>query len=109
MDHWNTPPERRETLMVVVIYKAPRIFQAASKEKKDKDAANQREALVRDLVSPGRSAGVMVELASQRLTVGAIPSVIRDLTGVKIAGRATRAEDAELVWVSGLGQVSRDP
>jgi len=48
-------------------------------------------------VRRGRSAGILVVLASQRLTADAIPTVIRDICGVRIAGRVTRPEDAELI------------
>ncbi len=95
VDFWNDHQGKR--LLMVVIDEAQTLFQPASKQKGDKDAAFEREALVRDLIQRGRSAGVFVVLASQRITVDAIPSAIRDLAGVKAAGPMTRPEDAELV------------
>ena len=95
VDFWNDRQGKR--LLMVVIDEAQTLFQPVSKQKGDKDAAFQREALVRDLIQRGRSAGVFVVLASQRITVDAIPSAIRDLAGVKAAGPMTRPEDAELV------------
>jgi len=96
-DYWNTPPGVRPDLLLVVIDEAQRLFSAETSTKKDKDAASDRERLVHDLVARGRSAGVLVILASQRLVVTALPSSIRDLAGVRIAGRVARPEDAELV------------
>lgn len=95
VDFWNDRQGKR--LLMVVIDEAQTLFQPASKQKGDKEAAFEREALVRDLIQRGRSAGVFVVLASQRITVDAIPSAIRDLAGVKAAGPMTRPEDAELV------------
>ena len=95
IDFWND--RQGKCLLMVVIDEAQTLFQPVSKQKGDKDAAFEREALVRDLIQRGRSAGVLVVLASQRITVDAIPSAIRDLAGVKVAGPMTRPEDAELV------------
>lgn len=95
VDFWNDRQGKR--LLLVVVDEAQTLFQPVSKQKGDKDAAFEREALVRDLIQRGRSAGVFVVLASQRITVDAIPSAIRDLAGVKVAGPMTRPEDAELV------------
>lgn len=95
VDFWNDRQGNR--LLMVVIDEAQTLFQPVSKQKGDKEAAFEREALVRDLIQRGRSAGVFVVLASQRITVDAIPSAIRDLAGVKAAGPMTRPEDAELV------------
>lgn len=95
LDFWNTqkPPK----LLVAVLDEAQRVFQASGSSKEEKAAAEERGRLVRDLVQRGRSAGVVVVLASQRLTSDAIPTAVRDILGVKIAGRVTRPEDAELV------------
>lgn len=97
LDYWSMSPADRPALLLVVIDEAQRLFSAATSAKKDKDAAADRERLVHDLVARGRSAGVLVILASQRLVVTALPSSIRDLAGVRIAGRVARPEDAELV------------
>lgn len=97
LDYWNWAPAQRPNLLLVVIDEAQRLFSAETSAKKDKDAAADRERLVHDLVARGRAAGVLVILASQRLVVTALPSSIRDLAGVRIAGRVARPEDAELV------------
>lgn len=97
LDYWNMSAANRPALLLVVIDEAQRLFSAETSAKKDKDAAADRERLVHDLVARGRSAGVLVVLASQRLVVTALPSSIRDLAGVRIAGRVARPEDAELV------------
>ncbi|WP_425495305.1 hypothetical protein, partial [Paenibacillus tengchongensis] len=81
----------------------------ASTSKQDKNAAAEREALVRDLVQRGRSAGVLVVLATQRMTADVIPSGIRDLCGVKMVGRVTRPEDALLVLGVRPGDGEPDP
>lgn len=97
LDYWSMRAVDRPALLLVVIDEAQRLFSAETSAKKDKDAASDRERLVHDLVARGRSAGVLVILASQRLVVTALPSSIRDLAGVRIAGRVARPEDAELV------------
>lgn len=95
LDFWRDP--QGEKLLVAVVDECQLVFSAASSSKDDKKSADDRTRLVRDLVQRGRSAGVFVVLATQRMTADVLPTAIRDLCGVKICGHVTRPEDAELV------------
>ena len=95
MDYWTE--ESCPQLLVLILDEVQQWFSPASRSKADKEAAAEREALIRDLVQRGRSAGVLVILTTQRMTADVVPTGIRDLCGVKAIGRVTRPEDSELV------------
>lgn len=97
IDYWQSDTKDRPKLLLLVLDECQTWFSPASTSKKDKVTAAEREALVRDLVQRGRSAGVLVVLATQRMTADVIPTGIRDLCGVKMVGRVTRPEDSQLV------------
>lgn len=97
IDYWQSDTKDRSKLLLLVLDECQTWFSPASSSKQDKTAAAEREALVRDLVQRGRSAGVLVVLATQRMTADILPSGIRDLCGVKLVGRVTRPEDVQLV------------
>lgn len=86
-----------EKLQVVIIDECQVLFEPEGSSKEEKAAAEARKRLVTDLVRRGRSAGILVVLASQRLTADAIPTSVRDIAAVRVAGRVTRPEDAELI------------
>lgn len=94
MDFWAKP----EKLLVVVLDECQRIFAPQGTDKKAKQEAERRTQLVADLVERGRSSGVLVIAATQRMTAASgVPSQIRNLAGVRACGRC-RIEDAELVF-----------
>lgn len=97
IDFWKIDAKDRPKLLILVLDEAQTWFAPVSNAKQDKAAAAEREALVRDLIQRGRSAGVLVVLATQRMTADVIPTGIRDLCGVKMVGRVTRPEDSQLV------------
>ena len=109
IDFWNIDTKDRPKLLILVLDEAQTWFAPASSSKQDKAAAAEREALVRDLVQRGRSAGVLVVLATQRMTADTVPSGIRDLCGVKMVGRVTRPEDSQLVLGVRPGEGEPDP
>ena len=109
MDYWSMNEESRPKLLVLILDEVQTWFNPASRSKADKEAAAERESLIRDLIQRGRSAGVLVILASQRITADIIPTGIRDLCGLKIVGRVTRLEDAELVLGMRPGEGDPDP
>lgn len=109
IDYWTIDTKDRPKLLILVLDEAQTWFAPASNAKQDKNAAAEREALVRDLVQRGRSAGVLVVLATQRMTADIIPAGIRDLCGVKLVGRVTRPEDAQLVLGVRPGEGEPDP
>lgn len=97
LDYWTEDEKSRPKLLVLILDEAQRWFSPESRRKPDKESAQMRESLIRDLVQRGRSAGVLVILTTQRMTADVVPTGIRDLCGVKAIGRVTRPEDAELV------------
>lgn len=107
MDYWTE--ESRTQLLVLILDEVQQWFSPASRSKADKEAAAEREALIRDLVQRGRSAGVLVILTTQRMTADVVPTGIRDLCGVKVVGRVTRPEDGELVLGMRPGEGDPDP
>lgn len=109
IDYWKLDTKDRPKLLLLVLDEAQTWFAPESSSKQDRAAAAEREALVRDLVQRGRSAGVLVVLATQRMTADVIPSGIRDLCGVKMVGRVTRPEDALLVLGVRPGEGEPDP
>lgn len=93
VDFWAKPGK----LLVVVLDECQRVFAPQGTDKKAKQAAEYRTQLVADLVERGRSSGVLVIAATQRMTAAnGVPSQIRNLSGVRVCGRC-RVEDAELV------------
>lgn len=109
IDFWKIDTRDRPKLLLLVLDECQTWFSPASSSKQDKAAAAEREALVRDLVQRGRSAGVLVVLATQRMTADTVPSGIRDICGVKMVGRVTRPEDTQLVLGVRLGEGEPDP
>lgn len=109
IDYWKVDTRDRPKLLLLVLDECQAWFSPASSSKQDKTAAAEREALVRDLVQRGRSAGVLVVLATQRMTADVIPTGIRDLCGVKMVGRVTRPEDSQLVLGVRPGEGEPDP
>lgn len=97
LDYWTEDEKNRPKLLVLILDEAQRWLSPESRRKPDKESAQMRESLIRDLVQRGRSAGVLVILTTQRMTADVVPTGIRDLCGVKAIGRVTRPEDAELV------------
>ncbi|MEK0146575.1 FtsK/SpoIIIE domain-containing protein [Corynebacterium yonathiae] len=109
IDYWRRDTKDRPKLLLLVLDEAQTWFSPASTSKRDKTAAAERETLVRDLIQRGRSAGVLVVLATQRMTADIIPSGIRDICGVKMVGRVTRPEDSQLVLGVRPGEGEPDP
>lgn len=109
IDYWTIDTKDRPKLLLLVLDEAQAWFSPASSSKQDKAAAAERETVVRDLVQRGRSAGVLVVLATQRMTADTVPSGIRDICGVKMVGRVTRPEDSQLVLGVRPGEGEPDP
>lgn len=109
IDFWKIDTRDRPKLLLLVLDECQTWFSPASSSKQDKAAAAERETVVRDLVQRGRSAGVLVVLATQRMTADTVPSGIRDICGVKMVGRVTRPEDSQLVLGVRPGEGEPDP
>lgn len=97
LDFWNIPAGQRPDLLLVIIDEVQTMFTPKTSAKKDKDAVVERERIVQDLVARGRSAGVLAILATQRPVVTALPSSIREVSGVRIAGCVKTDDHAELI------------
>ncbi|MHB8335518.1 MAG: FtsK/SpoIIIE domain-containing protein [Acidimicrobiales bacterium] len=67
----------------------------------DKKLASQFAELLRDLVSRGRAAGVIVVAATQKPSADVIPSALRDLFAIRWAFRCTTREASDTVLGSG--------
>jgi DNA segregation ATPase FtsK/SpoIIIE-like protein len=67
----------------------------------DKKLAGRFAELLRDLVSRGRAAGVIVLGATQKPSTDVIPSALRDLFGIRWAFRCTTREASDTVLGSG--------
>ncbi|HVA53596.1 MAG TPA: FtsK/SpoIIIE domain-containing protein [Acidimicrobiales bacterium] len=67
----------------------------------DKKLAGQFAELLRDLVSRGRAAGVIVLAATQKPSADVIPSALRDLFAIRLAFRCTTREASDTVLGSG--------
>ncbi len=67
----------------------------------EKKLAGQFAELLRDLVSRGRAAGVIVLAATQKPSADVIPSALRDLFGIRLAFRCTTREASDTVLGSG--------
>ena len=67
----------------------------------DKRLASQFAELLRDLVSRGRAAGVIVVAATQKPSADVIPSALRDLFAIRWAFRCTTREASDTVLGSG--------
>lgn len=95
IDWWKNP--EHYSLVIFVVDECQRLFSADSSDKAEKQAVADRTRIVRDIAQRGRSAGVMLVLASQRLSADVVPTSIRDLAGVRFVGRCTRGEDVEMI------------
>lgn len=96
-------------LQVLVLDESQTIFTPTGTDKESKKAAEERVMMTRDVIQRGRSAGVFIVVATQRMTVDAVPSAIRDLAGVRVCGRVARLEDAELILGRRPGDLDPSP
>lgn len=65
--------------------------------KQDKELATEIDSLVRDLLKRGRSAGILVILATQRPTADSIPTAIRDNAALRCSFGVRTRESAVAV------------
>lgn len=88
---WDTYSQKR----FLIIDEVQSLFMAITAE--EKQQAEIRKTLIRDLVQRGRSCGIVLVLATQRPTADAIPTAIRDLAGVRLAGRIVNRAGVEAI------------
>ncbi|WP_133119159.1 cell division protein FtsK [Mycolicibacterium agri] len=102
---WSAGPSRLHPVVVVVIdecqlYLDPRSFPS----KESKAVGAEIDAIVRDLVMRGRSAGILVILSTQRPTANSIPTSTRDNCALRVCFSVRTRESAVAV----LGEFSTD-
>lgn len=108
VDFWDGN-RKGHRLEVLILDESQTIFTPSGTDKESKKSAEERVMMTRDVIQRGRSAGVFIVVATQRMTVDAVPSAIRDLAGVRVCGRVARPEDAELVLGRRSGDLDPSP
>ncbi|MDV3125617.1 cell division protein FtsK [Mycobacterium sp. 21AC1] len=104
-DLWSAGPSRLHPVVVVVIDECQWYLDARSFPSKESKAVGAEiDAIVRDLVKRGRSAGILVILSTQRPTADSIPTSTRDNCALRVCFSVRTRESAVAV----LGEFSTD-
>jgi DNA segregation ATPase FtsK/SpoIIIE-like protein len=99
-NYWTSGPHLDHPLLVVLIDEAQTYLDLRSAlDRAEKDLLGEITSVTMDLVKKGRSAGILVCLATQKGTTDAIPSAIRDQCGLRVCFRVMTSE----VAVAALG------
>lgn len=103
---WNMTQEQRErfgvTPVFLILDECQTWLDQSGMSKDEKVIAEEVKRLIRTLVQKGRSAGIVVFLATQKPDSVSIPTVIRDNAALKLCFRVSTPEQAVTV----LGQQS---
>lgn len=83
---WNLPAGARPPFLIVCIDECQTLFEASG-SKEEKAVKASLSSLATDIVARGRDAGVCIVFATQRMTVGSIPSDARARCALNIAFR----------------------
>lgn len=94
---WNTPVTTERPVELIVIDEVQAWTEKTGRPKAEKEKMERIEALIRDLIKRGRSAGVHVALSSQKPDASTINTGIRDLCGRRVCFRVTTPEMATMV------------
>jgi hypothetical protein len=101
-NYWSHGPHVEHPVVLVVMDEAQSYLDPRSAITKDEKALlSEIQSVTMDLIKKGRSAGIVVVLATQKSTVDAIPSAIRDQCGLRVCFRVATREAAE----AALGQL----
>lgn len=101
-NYWTSGPHEAHPVVLVAIDEAQTYLDSRSAMTKDEKALlAEIQSVTMDLIKKGRSAGIVVVLATQKSTVDAIPSAIRDQCGLRVCFRVATREAAE----AALGQL----
>lgn len=101
-NYWTSGPHLDHPLLVVLIDEAQTYLDLRSAlDRTEKDMLGEITSVTMDLVKKGRSAGILVCLATQKGTTDAIPSAIRDQCGLRVCFRVMTSE----VAVAALGHL----
>lgn len=102
---WSAGPTRLHPAVIVVIDECQSYLDARSFPSKESKAIGAEiDAIVRDLVKRGRSAGIMVVLSTQRPTADSIPTSTRDNCALRVCFSVRTREAAAAV----LGEFSAE-
>lgn len=101
-NYWTSGPHLDHPLLVVLMDEAQTYLDPRSAMDRDEKALlGEITSVTMDLVKKGRSAGILVCLATQKGTTDAIPSAIRDQCGLRVCFRVMTPE----VAVAALGHL----
>lgn len=94
---WSAGPSPQHPAVFVVIDEFQAYMPSQFIAKADKEIAGEVTSIVTDLVKRGRSAGIVMFLATQRPTTDSIPSALRDNCGNRICFSVMNRDSAEAV------------
>jgi DNA segregation ATPase FtsK/SpoIIIE-like protein len=94
---WTAGPSKENPAVFLVIDEFQAYMPSQFTSKSDKDVASEIVIAITDLVKRGRSAGVVVFLATQRPTTDSIPSALRDNCGRRVCFSVMNRDSAEAV------------
>jgi DNA segregation ATPase FtsK/SpoIIIE-like protein len=95
---WSAGPTRLHPAVIVVIDECQTYLDARSLPSKESKAIGAEiDAIVRDLVKRGRSAGIMLVLSTQRPTADSIPTSTRDNCALRVCFSVRTREAATAV------------
>ncbi|WP_291475185.1 FtsK/SpoIIIE domain-containing protein [Corynebacterium sp.] len=101
---WNSPITPQRPVELIVIDEVQTWTEKTGRPKAEKEKMERIEALIRDLVKRGRSAGMHVMLSTQKPDASTINTGIRDLCGRRVCFRVTTPEMQTMI----LGAVPED-
>lgn len=107
---WDAGPSDDLPLVLIVIDECQTFFDASYySTKEDKALSARAVALTASLVKKGRSAGVLVICMTQRSVVTALPSQIRDDSGLRISYRVANRDGANVALGDGWIEAGESP
>ncbi|MGP9611439.1 hypothetical protein ACT3TD_13925 [Corynebacterium sp. AOP36-E1-14] len=101
---WNSPIVSERPVELIVMDEVQAWTEKTGRPKAEKEKMERIEALIRDLIKRGRSAGIHVILSTQKPDANTISTAVRDLTGRRVAFRVSTPQMREMI----LGQTPDD-
>ncbi|MEY8566993.1 hypothetical protein AALF15_10550 [Corynebacteriaceae bacterium 7-707] len=101
---WNSPIVPERPVELIIVDECQSWLEQTGRPKAEKEKMTRIEALIRDLIKRGRSAGIHVMLSTQKPDATTINTGIRDLCGRRCSFRVTTPQMREMV----LGQTPDD-
>lgn len=94
---WNSPITSQRPVELIVIDEVQAWTEKTGRPKGEKEKMERIEALIRDLIKRGRSAGMSVLLSTQKPDATTINTGIRDLCARRVCFRVTTPQMREMV------------